>query len=692
MLVADPPKLEYSLWRRALRVTIAVVGCVIIGTGLATYSWLNSLGVFNLDHRKIDTLTNFNYQNNSLVFDRNGAKIGEFFERYHVFVPHTKLPKHFIDALIAIEDRSFYEHHGVDYKGIARALLIRLKSGQARQGASTLTQQLIRNTILTPEKSLDRKVLEIAWALEAERYIPKDKILEIYTNSIFLGNGAYGVGAAAQRYFGKSIEDTTPEESALIAGLFQSPSRFNPAKYPERAKTRQIQVINAMRKTGVITHAQATAMRAAPLHYHPYKFMNEGSTAWFVDYIQETLPKLPGFEIKNTKQTGLRIYTTLDNSLQALAQRSISVYDSRLNDLRTKVGMVPDSINGGNKKATIEASMLVTDPRTGDILAMIGGRDYAKSQFNRTENALRSPGSAFKPIVYAQALMQGYKWSDVIYVSPVNIDNYRPRNLEDDYLTETTMMRAFYKSMNAPTMEITAKVGLQSITALARKMGIQSSIKDEFGSALGSSDVTMTDLARVYGTFAAGGILTELSPISKITTADGTVVWQRKTIVQRQTRVLNSQISYLMTQGMRAVLTSGTGFKSSDLAAYAAGKTGTSNNSSDNWFCGYTADLVSVVWVGTDEHAPIYGNATGGSVALPIWDQFIRGSTSYRPAREFYRPDRIVEATVHPVYGHRTPSGARMYFLSNDQPKETESALETMENSSTGGYRHVFRH
>ena len=318
---------------------------------------------------------------------------------------------------------------------------------------------------------------------------------------------------------------------------------------------------------------------------------------------------------------------------------------------------------------------------------MIGGRDYTKSQFNRTENALRSPGSAFKPIVYAQALMNGYKWSDMIYVSPVNIDNYRPRNFEDDYLTETTMMRAFYKSMNAPTMEIATKVGLQPIINLAKKMGIRSPIKEEFG-----SDVTMSDMARVYGTFANGGTLTELSPITKITTADGRVVWQRKSVVDRQYKALNTQISYLLTQGMRSVLTNGTGFKSSDLAMFAAGKTGTSNTSADNWFCGYTTDLVSIVWVGTDEHAPMYGNATGGSVALPIWDQFMRGSKSYRPAREFLRPEGIIEATVHPVYGHRTSSGSRMYFLGHNQPQETESALETMENSSTGGYRRVFRH
>jgi 1A family penicillin-binding protein len=691
-LLSEIPKPEFPTRRKVLRVTAILAAFIISASALSVYLWLSALGVFNLDTRHIDTLVNYNFHDNSIVYDRDGQKIGEIFDKYHVFVPYHEVPQHFINALIAIEDRKFHNHRGIDFKGIARALAIRLRTGRATQGASTLTQQLVRNTLLSTEKTLDRKILEIAWSLEVEKHIPKEKIIEIYVNSMFLGNGSYGVGAAAQRYFGKKAQDLAPAESALLAGLFQSPSRYNPARFPERAKRRQAQVLDAMRKSGFITARQSQELKSETLVYKPYKYINNQKASWFVDYIQESLPRLQGLRTKNSKGSGLRIYTTLDTKLQRLAEFAVESHDARIRDLEYRTGRVQIPMSNQYKNASVEAAMLVTDPRTGDILAMVGGRDYATSQFNRAINALRSPGSAFKPVVFTEALTRGFKWSDVIYVSPVNIENYRPKNLEDDYLTETTMLRAFYRSMNAPTIEIATKVGISPIIERAKSLGVQSPGKEEVGTALGSSDVTMSDLARLYGTFATGGVLTDLAAIEKITNAEGTVLWQRPLLTSRQKRVLNSQIAYLMTQGLRSVLTSGTGQRSSDLAAFAAGKTGTSNNSADNWFCGFTPDLVSIVWVGTDENVPILSAASGGSVALPIWDQFMRSTFPIRKPRGFYRPEGIAEATIHPMFGHRVSTGARMYFLTGNQPLETESSLEKISNSSDGAYRNVFRH
>ena len=692
MLVADVVKTSVSKRWKALRIFISVLTLITIAMMMSLYMWLNALGVFNLDLKRLDAFRNFTYQDNSVVFDRNGMKIGEFFEKYHVFAAYDELPQHFIDALISIEDRNFYEHNGIDPMAILRAIYVRVKTGQAKQGASTLTQQLVRKTLLSNEKSIERKALEIAWAIETERQITKEKILEIYVNSMFLGNGAYGVGAAARRYFGKALKDLTPAESALLAGLYQSPSRFNPTKYPERARKRQLQVITAMLQAQKITAAEAANLKSQEIKYGEYKFMNTSQAPWFVDYIQEIIAKTPENKFKNAKTLGLRIYTSIDMTTQRLAETAVKSHDGQLTELNKRTAKVLSADQKTAKPATIEASMLVTDPHSGEILAMVGGRDYKKSQFNRTTDSLRSPGSAFKPVVYTEALSKGFKWSDVIFVSPVNIGNYRPKNTEDDYLTETTMMRAFYRSMNAPTMEIATQLGIHPIIERASSLGIRSPIKEEFGSALGSSDVSMLDLARMYGTFATGGIRTEMTPITKITTADGQILWEPPKTVDRQKRVLNAQIAYLMTQGMRAVLTSGTGHNSSDLAPFAAGKTGTSNDSADNWFCGYTPDMVSIVWVGTDEHAPILANASGGVVALPIWDQFMRSVLKAKPPRDFERPDGIIEATVHPLYGHRVKGGARMYFLNEMRPKETESALEKIENDSSGGYRNVFRH
>jgi membrane peptidoglycan carboxypeptidase len=573
-----------------------------------------------------------------------------------------------------------------------RAIYVRLRTGKSTQGASTITQQLVRRAFLTTDKTLERKVLEIAWALKVEKALSKEKIIEIYTNSMFLGHGAYGVGAAAQRYFGRSLKELTTAELALIAGLFQSPSRYNPAKYPERAKRRQLQVLQAMLRFGFISQEQAQALGKAPLNYKPYVYLNSQTASWFVDYIQDTLSSNPDLRKMNVHQQGLRIYTSLDNQLQTLAERSIASYEPRFKALESRTGTILDPQINRQRNARIESAMLVTDPSNGDILAMVGGRDYHKSQFNRTINAVRSPGSAFKPIVYTEALMRGYKWSDMTFVSPVNIENYRPKNTDDEYLSETTLLRAFYRSMNAPTIEIANKIGLHPIITRANLMGVQSPLKNEFGTVLGSSEVTMTDMARVYGTYASSGLLTELNPIIKITNADGQTIWERPSIIARQTRALNSQIAYLMTQGMKAVMTTGTASRSSDLARFAAGKTGTSNDSADNWFCGYTSDLVSIVWVGTDEHAPIFSSVSGGSLALPIWDQFIRSSLKIRPPKPFYRPEGIVEDTVHPRYGHRVASGAHMYFLNGNQPIDTENPLEKVENNFEGGYRNVFRH
>jgi penicillin-binding protein 1A len=663
-------------------------------SGLAwTYWWLSALGIFEIDKNRISALQNYRYKDNSIVLDSEQQKIGEFFDRYHVFVPYEELPKSFINSLIAVEDAKFFAHKGIDHKAIVRAIVARLRSKPSKQGASTITQQLVRNTLLHREKTIERKIQEIAWALEVEKQLTKEKILELYVNIMFLGNGSYGVGAAAHRYFGKEMRHITPAEGALLAGLFQSPSRYNPAKFPDRAKQRQKQVIAAMKRQKMISSSEATAMAEAKLTYREYKYINTQAASWFVDYISDSLKKLRLENPHINKMSGLRIHTTLNSKLQSLAEKTISWYDARLDDLANRTGKVKVLGTSEFKHAAIEASMLVTDPNTGDILAMVGGRNYKRSQFNRTTSAMRSPGSAFKPVVYAEALRRGYKWSDVIYVSPVNIENYRPKNMEDDYLTETTMMRAFYRSMNSPTIEIASEIGLPAIIDRARQLGIRSPIKQEFGSALGSSDVTMMDIARLYGSFANQGILTELAPITKITTADGEVLWERPILEKRQRRAISEQIAYLMTQGMRAVLTSGTGFTSADLASVAAGKTGTSNDSSDNWFCGYTPNMVSTVWVGTDEHAPIHAKASGSALALPIWDQFIRNSYPVRPPTKFNRPEGIAEARIHPLYGHKVSNGgAAMFFLQNNQPIETSSALEAIDRTSEGTYRNVFRH
>lgn len=687
----NPPRMRAWI-RSIIRITVLVASISVIAGGIVIYVWLKTLGVFSLDERRVSELERFSYTDNTLVFDRDGHKIGEFFDRYQVFVPIDETPVALRQSILAIEDRTFMQHPGVDLSAMMRAIWSRIKTGKVTQGASTITQQVAKQMILSSEKTVERKVLEIAWALKIEKSLSKKQILQIYINNMFLGNGAYGVGAAAHRYFGKDVRKLTPAECALIAGLFQSPSRYNPAKFPARAKLRQQSVLRALVASGHLTKKQSRAVDKEVLKYQEYKPINYETAPWFVDSVREVLPILLGHVGKKVDGKGLRVYTTLDPAIQNDAERSIMTSEATFTHIEKSTDLTLDKNSGLKQRARVEASMLVTDPQTGEILAMVGGRNYKDSQYNRAMNAMRSPGSAFKPVVYTEALMQGLTWNDVIFVSPVNVGNYKPRTPDDEYLSETTMFRAFYKSMNTPTVEIANRIGLASILNRAKSLGIRTPIKAEFGSVLGSSDTTMQDLARMYNVFATNGMLTELSTISKVTNSDGVILYQAPALSTRRKKVLTPQVAYLMTQGMKAVMTRGTAIKSADLAGVAAGKTGTSNDSEDNWFCGYTANLSAIVWVGTDEHAPIFANVTGGAVALPIWDTFMRQAFLHRPPGSIPVPSGITSIGVHPKYGHLVKGGTPMWFLEGTQPKQTASALENIESKSSGAYRRVFRH
>lgn len=676
---------------RAARVAAVVAVIASIGITWASFQWLGELGVFEISKDQLDLIAQVKPLDNSEVFDRDGRKVGEYFNSYQVYIPFAKLPKDLVNAIVAIEDRSFWTHKGFDPRGIVRAAVSKLKGSSTEQGASTLTQQIVRHFLLPNERTLARKVKEVALAIQLEHHISKERIIEIYANSLFLGNGSYGVGAAARRYFGKEAAALSTEEAALIAGLFQSPSRFNPAHAPERAKARQLQVLKAMYKAKMLTFAKAKELAKIPLVYKTYQPMNEHLAPYWVDFIKQEAEKLLKDQGLKVSNQGLRIYTTLDQSLQQLAEKAVDDAAPALDAAAERTQQVKDK-DGMRSNATVEASVLSIDPRNGEILAMVGGRDYAQSKFNRTYQALRSPGSAFKPVVYSLALQSKWKWSDMIFVSPITINNYRPHTPDEDMLTETTLMRAFYRSMNTPTVELGQKLGLKNIIAQAERLGLRSPIKEEFGITLGSSDATLMDLARMYGTFANNGNQVELVAIKKITDRDGAVVYQAPLPSARSKQALSPQVAYLMTQGMRAVLSMGTGYTSAHLSGVAAGKTGTSNDSTDNWFCGYAPNLATVVWVGTDEHVPMRGDVTGGKLALPIWDKFMTKAFEKRPATPFLAPPGIVWTTVNPKFGNRSQDGVKMFFLKGNEPPAESSALEALSQSTEGGYRDVFAH
>jgi penicillin-binding protein 1A len=502
-----------------------------------------------------------------------------------------------------------------------------------------------------------------------ERLLSKEEILEIYANKLFLGYGSYGIGAAAQRFFNKPVGQLEIHECALIAGMFQSPSRYNPHRYPDRAKTRQLQVLTAMFQAGYLTRDQTLAESKKPLEYAAYKPMNEQVAPYFVDYVREETERLIG---KSVEGRGLRIYTTLDPQLQALAHdvfgQSQDIFD------KANGFVIPDyRKHKRGELPTVEGALLTIEPTTGEILTMVGGRNYQESKFNRTWQAKRQPGSAFKPIVYSLALNEGHRWSDMMFVSPVAIGGYRPKNFSAEYLSETTLLQAFYMSMNTATVEIGAKIGLDKIIAYAKELGIQAPLKEEPGTMLGSSEVTMMDLARVYSVFANYGRRADPFSIREIRDSNDKVLYRSES-TNALHQVITPQVAFLTLQGMREVMARGTATKAGHLASLAAGKTGTSNEAVDNWFAGFTSNLLTIVWIGVDKQLTMSNKATGGELALPIWDRFMTQAINTRKNAAFWQPDDVVRLTIDPKYGHMSSDGIPMWFLSSNRPAESATA------------------
>lgn len=663
--------------RKQILMALGALGLVLLGTLVWMVLWLQQTGVLHLDQSRLTVIIDYKHADNSLVFDRNGEKIGEFFSDYHVFVPYEKIPKQLIQAVLAVEDRHFFAHYGIDLRGIMRALLASMRNGSFTQGGSTITQQVVRNFLLSPEKTFERKIKEAILAIQLERHLQKEKILEIYLNALFLGQGSYGVGAAAERHFGKPVQELEVHELALIAGLFQSPSRYNPHKAPDQAKRRQRQVLKAMVHAGFLSNEAHKIARKKPLIFKSQNQLNTTFAPYFVDAVQEQTEKLLTGDVRGR---GLRIHTTLDVKLQNDVNTVIDKSSDIFNAAALKLVNVPQ---GAPK--IVETAAVVLDHHNGDVLAIVGGRDYMRSQFNRVLKAKRAPGSSFKPVVYALALQSGMKWSDMFYVGPVVIQDYRPRNYAGEYLTEATLYSAFYRSINSPVIEIGHRFGTKRVIELARKMGVRTELKNQGGTLLGGSEVTPMDMASLYATIGNGGVQVDPRMILKITDRMGEVLYEAPPPLQKPKRVLPEQINFLLTDAMRAVFKYGTANQFAEMGAYAGGKTGTTDEAKDNWFCGVTANLTAVVWVGTDNNLAFSGTVAANTLALPVWAKIVDKARQRYPGEEFTVPEGIKFLKVSPQFGHLDPAGLEMSFIEGREPKRTESALSVVRE--TGNFR-----
>ena len=573
---------------------VGIFGTVVVMAGaFALVSCLSSQPpIPNLDKYEPNIVTQF--------YSEDGQIIKTFAAYSYEKVKIKDVPQDFINALLATEDKNFYKHNGYDLWGMGRSMVSNVLAGHVVQGASTITQQLARLLYLSNEKSFDRKIKELFVAASIENSISKDKILELYVNNIYLGSGAYGIQAAAQTYFNKPLKKLSLPELALIAGLPQAPSVYSPYNNPKLAKKRRNQVLWRMYKMHYIDKKQFEEAKKAEIKLGVQsKSMTTNRAPYFCDYVLKELEKL-GYSEEEITKGGYKVTTTLNYQMQKAAGDAVP---NRMKEF----GLV------GPK---YQSAFFAYDHTNGKILAYVGGKNYAQSQYDRVTQAVRPPGSAFKPFVYAVALEQGYTPNDMLLDRPVKIGDWAPHNYGNKYRGEIPFYTALMISSNVCAARLIADVGTRSVIQLVRALGLTTPIANDSTIALGSNGVKLFEFTRAYSAFANGGYVTQPYSVEKIVSPRGKTLYEApKTKMYRE---LNYRTAAQMTAIMKTVITHGTG-KSANVGAPAAGKTGTTNSNKDAYFVGYTPNIVAGVWVGNDDNSSSSKGVVGGTIPARIW-------------------------------------------------------------------------
>jgi penicillin-binding protein 1B len=559
-------------------------------------------------------------------------------------VRYEDLPEHLIQAVLAIEDRRFFSHPGLDPFGMLRALIRNLRSdSEVMQGGSTITQQLVKNFFLTPERKLKRKLQEAIISFVLERRATKKQILELYLNEIYLGQvgsfGVKGVGQAARVYFHKDVANLSLAESAFLAGIIQSPNHYNPYRHSERALERRNQTIKAMAETGFIDAAAAESASAQPLRVEA-PVVDTAEAPYFVDLVKAQLGER--FDAKDLPTSNLSIYTTLDLRLQALAQQA----------MRNGLEQIDAVIKKRKKQPAepVQGCLIALEPSTGAIVAFVGGRSYGASQYNRVIQARRQPGSTFKPFVYLAAFENTFDRPEAPPLTPATVvddretvfffeqKEYIPENYEGKYMGPVTLRQALAHSLNVATVKVAESVGYRTIADLwSKKLKMPSQIQPYPAIALGSFEATPFEMATAYNVLANSGVKVEPMTVVKVTD-DKNAPLQEHT-PRRPVQVVHKESAVLVTHMMRSVFTEGTAARAKEMGftGDAAGKTGTTNDMRDAWFAGYTPDLLCVVWVGFDDNTPL--NLSGARAALPIWVDFMKNALAGTKPTPFSAPE-----------------------------------------------------
>lgn len=717
---------------------LGIVFCafILIGLGLLAF-------YFQLDRSlpSVQSLKNYRPPLVSTMYAADGSLMGEFYAERRYLVPLEKIPPHLIKAFLAAEDVRFYEHVGVDPMGIMRAFLKNIEAGEIVQGGSTITQQVVKSLLLTPERTWIRKLKEAILAQRIDRWLSKDEILYLYLNQIYLGSGAYGVEAAAQTYFGKSVDKLNLAESALLAGLPKAPSTYSPFRHFSRARERQQYVLQRMAEVGFISSGEAQEAFAHPLELTSPKRLTLEEMNFFSEEVRRRVEARYGYD--GLYKGGLKIYTTMDPRVQNLAEKSLNKglreLDKRhgyrgphrrvpreewpafLKQLTVKNGepepgkvveafvesFDPQSgkclLNLGafkgelpfsgwkwtgisslgasekfqkgaviwvrltekisdalwltsmEQEPKVQGALMAMVPQTGKVLCMVGGRNLEQSQFNRVTQAVRQPGSAFKPIVYAAALDKGFTPASVLIDTPVaykgsSLRNFwSPSNYDHKFWGAILLRKALIHSRNVVTVKLLDEIGIDYVVNYARKLGIESYLTPTLSLALGASGVSLWELTTAYSVFANQGKRTTPYLIEKILDRNGNVLEKHQ--VQTES-VISPQTAFIITDMLRGVIQEGTGKRAKKLGRPAAGKTGTTNDLRDAWFMGYTPSLLTGVWVGHDDDKRSLGpRETGGQAACPIWLDFMEKCLKDQPVEDFSVPKGIVFVKMNPNTG-----------------------------------------
>lgn len=625
----------------------------------------------------------------SVLLDRAGNPFADLGPVDHAMVELKSLPDYVPAAFIAVEDRRFYRHHGVDWHRVIGAALANLRAGHTTQGSSTITMQLSRNVfperIRAADRTIRRKLLEVRVARDIERRFTKDEILELYLNHIYFGGGAYGIEAASRHWFGRAAEDLTLEQAALLAALPKAPSSYDPRRHRERARSRRDLVLGLMAEQRLIDTLTASEAKSHSIRLASGRERREDEphATYFVQVVREQLEDELG---KDLYTRPLRIHTTLDMRAQVAAEEEIEAQIRRVENGvygRFTGPRRSDWSPGDPQTDYLQGAVVVLDNTTGDVLALVGGRDARQSTFNRAIQAHRQAGSAFKPFVYATALSRGYSTAQWLDDSPYRLvgrdgKSWEPDNYDGRFVGPVTLRDAFVFSRNVPTVRLAGQVGEDNIARMARSAGIDADMIESPVIALGVAEVSPLELTAAYTAFSGRGVAVEPRFVTSVEDADGRVIWQSEV---RSHDVLDPGIAYLMTDLMRDVVDRGTGrsVRGAGYDGLVSGKTGTTNDGADTWFVGYTPRVTAGIWVGFDRPRAIAAHASGGSVAGYAWGRMVRRIASWAGGSPWEQPPRVIRVALDPETGLALEDGCEPrrgdarteIFLRGTVPDET---------------------